>query len=234
MAREDLKKQFVREYLVDLNATQAAIRAGYSPKTAMQQGQRLLTRDDVQAAIQKEMTKRAKRTEITADAVLQRWWDIATADPNEIIHLRRVCCRHCYGTDHEYQWRDQKEYKQAVHRAKVSAMEQDKKPVIPFDAGGYGFDRRVRPSPDCPYCFGEGQQEVYAEDTRDLSSAAKLLYAGVKQTRDGFEIKMRDQDKAMENVAKHLGMFVDRKEITGKDGGPLIVQIMDDVDDDDG
>jgi len=224
VAKDDKAKMFAQEYIIDLCATSAAIRAGYSPKTAKQQGQRLLTRPDVQAAIQKEMAKRAKRTEITADAVLQRWWDIATADPNEIIHLRRVCCRHCYGTDHEYQWRDSKEYKQAVRRAKVSAMEQDKEPMIPSDAGGYGFDRRVRPSPDCPYCFGEGQQEVYAEDTRDLSSAAKLLYAGVKQTRDGFEIKMRDQDKAMENVAKHLGMFVEKSEVELKNLPQIIIK----------
>ena len=81
--------------------------------------------------------------------------------------------------------------------------------------GGYGFDRLLSPHPQCPYCAGEGREEIHAEDTRFLSPKAKLLYAGVKQTRDGFEIKMRDQDKAMENVARHLGMFVDKHEITG-------------------
>lgn len=62
--------RFVEEYPVDLNATQAAIRAGYSPKTSMQQGQRLLTRNDVQEAIQQQLGQRAKRTQITADEVL--------------------------------------------------------------------------------------------------------------------------------------------------------------------
>jgi len=61
---------FVKEYLCDLNATQAATRAGYSAKTAGSQGERLLKNVDVAAAIQEAMDKRAKRVEITADYVL--------------------------------------------------------------------------------------------------------------------------------------------------------------------
>lgn len=62
---------FKKEYIVDLNATQAAIRAGYSEKCAVVTGCRLLTNANIAAAIQEEMDKRAKRIEITADAVLQ-------------------------------------------------------------------------------------------------------------------------------------------------------------------
>lgn len=61
---------FVDEYLVDLNATQAAIRAGFSAKTAEQQGFQLLKKTSVAAAIQEAMDKRSQRTEITADYVL--------------------------------------------------------------------------------------------------------------------------------------------------------------------
>lgn len=230
MAKDDKKDKltpkqelFVKEYLVELNATQAAIKAGYSKKTAEVIGFENLRKPKIQAAIQAAMDQRAERTEIKADDVLKYWHDIATADPNELIHVRRICCRHCYGIDHEYQWRDEKEYQQAVRMAKQQAKESEKPPAIPADAGGYGYDRLLRPHPKCPYCWGEGHMEVHAEDTRFLSPKAKLLYAGVKQTRDGFEIKMRDQDKAMENVARHLGMFVDRKEITGADGGPVAI-----------
>jgi phage terminase small subunit len=66
-ARSDL---FIKEYLVDLNATQAAIRAGYSPKTARQQGARLLSNVDIQAALQIALAARSERIEITADAVV--------------------------------------------------------------------------------------------------------------------------------------------------------------------
>ena len=61
---------FVDEYLVDLNATQAAIRAGYSEKTAYSIGQRLLKNVEVQKMIANRMEERSKRTEITQDRVL--------------------------------------------------------------------------------------------------------------------------------------------------------------------
>lgn len=61
---------FCREYLVDLNATQAAIRAGYSKNTAYSQGQRLLKNVEVKKRIDKLMAERAERIEITADNVL--------------------------------------------------------------------------------------------------------------------------------------------------------------------
>ena len=64
------QKMFIAEYLIDLNATQAAIRAGYSAKTANEQGSRLLANVSVQALIQEAMDKRVERTEITADYVL--------------------------------------------------------------------------------------------------------------------------------------------------------------------
>ena len=64
------QKAFVAEYLIDLNATQAAIRAGYAEKTAYSQGQRLLKHVEIQAAIQKAQANREKRTEITQDRVL--------------------------------------------------------------------------------------------------------------------------------------------------------------------
>jgi phage terminase small subunit len=64
-------KLFAQEYIKDLNATRAAIAAGYSEKTATMQGSRLLTHDKVKQLIQEFMSKREERTEITADNVLK-------------------------------------------------------------------------------------------------------------------------------------------------------------------
>ena len=64
------QEMFCREYLVDLNATQAAIRAGYSEKTAKEIGCENLTKPNIQEYIQAQMNKRAERVEITADYVL--------------------------------------------------------------------------------------------------------------------------------------------------------------------
>lgn len=71
---------FVREYLVDLNSTQAAIRAGYSARTAKQQGSRLMTNADVQSAIQAAQASREQRTEITADRVVAELARVAFGD----------------------------------------------------------------------------------------------------------------------------------------------------------
>ena len=72
MAKLTPKQQrFVDEYLIDLNATQAAIRAGYSPKTAEQQGFQLLKKTSVSEAIEQAQQERQKRTMVTQDDVIR-------------------------------------------------------------------------------------------------------------------------------------------------------------------
>lgn len=65
------QEAFIREYLVDLNATQAAIRAGYSKRSAHVIGHENLTKPKIAAAIEVAMEERSKRTEITTDYVLE-------------------------------------------------------------------------------------------------------------------------------------------------------------------
>jgi phage terminase small subunit len=65
------QEAFVREYLIDLNATQAAIRAGYSAKTAQEQSSRLLSKAMVVKAVQTGMDKRADKLSLTAEDVLR-------------------------------------------------------------------------------------------------------------------------------------------------------------------
>ena len=86
--------QFVAQYLIDLNATRAAQRAGYSLKTAYSQGQRLLKNVEVQSAIQAAMDKRAEKLEITADRVLDEIAKLAFFDPRKFFEddgsLKRI------------------------------------------------------------------------------------------------------------------------------------------------
>ncbi len=79
------QRRFVDEYLVDLNATQAAIRAGYSPKTANEQGARLLAKVSVHAAIAERMKARQERTEITQDRVLKEMAKLAFFDARKFF-----------------------------------------------------------------------------------------------------------------------------------------------------
>ncbi len=71
--------RFVDEYLIDLNATQAAIRAGYSGKTAQEQSSRLLSNVMVAAAIEKERAKRSERVSVSQDDVVRGLHGEATA-----------------------------------------------------------------------------------------------------------------------------------------------------------
>lgn len=65
------QQAFVQEYLIDLNSTQAAIRAGYSEHTAKQIASENLTKPDVQEAVQKAMKERTERTQLEADTILK-------------------------------------------------------------------------------------------------------------------------------------------------------------------
>lgn len=74
------QQRFVAEYLVDLNATQAAIRCGYSPKTAYAQGSRLLKHVEVAAAVAKGQDKAVTKAELSAQRVLEELGRLAFAD----------------------------------------------------------------------------------------------------------------------------------------------------------
>ncbi|UEK60853.1 terminase small subunit [Providencia rettgeri] len=213
----DMQFRFVNEYLVDLNRTAAYKRAGGNGEgnTAYVGASRMYRNAKVNRAITDALADRERRTQITQDAVLKMWWDIATADVNELTEYRRLCCRHCWGFGFNYQWRDAVEYDDAVKKAMAAS-----KPP-PQDVGGYGYDDTLDPNPDCPRCNGAGIGRAYFHDTRDLTGAARRLFAGVKEGKFGVEVITRNQDDALKMVAQHLGMVKNKTEITGADGGPI-------------
>lgn len=157
-----------------------------------------------------------ERTAWDVSRVLNHLADIATADPAELIRSERRCCRHCHGQYHLYQWRSEAEWVAACDEA--GKLEQPP----PDNTGGYGFRKTERPHPGCIVCDGEGYEHIHLADVRDVKGPARRLYAGVKKTKDGIEIKMRDQDAALVNIAKIIGAFApERHELTGKDGAPI-------------
>ncbi|WP_166168006.1 terminase small subunit [Acinetobacter sp. SA01] len=136
------QQRFVEEYLIDLNATQAAIRAGYSEKTAKSVGHENLTKPDIQKAIQEAQNKRTERTEITQDYVLS--------------NIQKVIER----------------------------------------------------------CMQ--QEAVQARD------GSPLLVEGPEGNLAClFEFKEAGALKGLELLGKHLGLFKEKVEHTGKDGGPI-------------
>ena len=79
------QKRFCEEYLIDLNATQAAIRAGYSPETAYSIGQENLKKPELHTRISRAMAERSKRTGINADRVLTELAKIAFVNAADVI-----------------------------------------------------------------------------------------------------------------------------------------------------
>lgn len=159
------QKLFVDEYLVDLNATQAAIRAGYSKKTAGWIGNQLLVKTHIAQAVQGAMEKRSRRTEITQDRVLQELAKLGFANMADYMSIGA-------GGD----------------------------PVLNF-----------------------------SELTRD--QAAALVEVTVEDFVDGrggdvrdvrrVKFKLADKRAALVDMGKHLGMFIERKEVSGPGGGPV-------------
>lgn len=194
------QRLFVAEYLKDGNATQAAIRAGYSKKSAEQIGYQLLKKTSVAQAIARQQKASIARTLGSADEVLVQMWQLATFDANQLSQYRRGACRYCWGFGHHYQWRDMVEFEEQ----RLKALE--RKGKEPVDVGGYGYDHNREPNPACPRCNGDGIGQPYFADTRKLPPDAALAYSGVKLGKHGVEITAISRERMYEAVMKRLGL----------------------------
>lgn len=116
----DKQNRFVEEYLIDLNATQAAIRAGYSPRTADKQGFQLLENPRISDKISKAMAKRSRRTGINQDRVVRELAKIALVNPGNIINLKDASVRED-ATDDD---------KACIQSVKVKTSESDKGTIV--------------------------------------------------------------------------------------------------------
>lgn len=159
------QKLFVDEYLIDLNATQAAIRAGYSKKTAGWIGNQLLVKNHIAQAVQKAMEKRSCRTEITQDRVLQELAKLGFANMADYMSIGAGGAP---VLDFSKLTRDQA-------AALVEVTVED---------------------------FVDGR----GEDSRDVRRV---------------KFKLADKRAALVDMGKHLGMFIERKEVSGPGGGPV-------------
>jgi len=211
----DKQKRFVDEYLVDLNATQAAIRAGYSPHTAQEQSSRMLKNAKVKAYLKERQAALQERVEIKIDDVLRELRNIATANVNDIMELRRTCCRYCWGIGFKFQMTaNEMQRSKDSYDFEVQEAQKQGKRLAPFNTqGGEGYNAKKDPNDDCPECFGDGINTTFFKDTRKIKSGASSLYAGIKVTKDGLEVKINSKEKALELIGKHLGMFIEKVEV---------------------
>lgn len=165
MALTPRQARFVEEYLVDLNATQAAIRAGYSAKTARSVGHENLTKPDIAAAVSDGRKRLSEATAVTAERVIGELAKIGFA--NMADYMRATPDGDPY-LDFGQLTRDQ-----AAALAEVTVED-----------------------------FRDGR----GEDARDVRRV---------------KFKLADKRAALVDLGKHLGLFRERVEHTGKDGGPI-------------
>ena len=160
--------RFCQEYVIDLNATQAAIRAGYSEKTANQIGSRLLANVKVQAEIVRLRSQVSEKLEITHEAVIR---EIAR------VAFGRV--------------------------AKFIKVNADGDPYVDLSDA----------TPEDLDLLESVQSEDYL-DGRGKGARA------VRKTKIVFQ----DRLKALQMLGQHLGLFIDRKEVSGPGGAPVVVR----------
>ena len=199
-APSDRQRLFVLEYLVDLNAYAAAVRAGYTSATA-KRACTLLEQTYVKAEVQKELARRESLLVASIEDVMLRLSHIAICDRSELVEIRRECCRYCYGNSFRYQ-RTPGEIEAAREVWEKGDTSR------PFDAkGGIGYTPNRVPHPDCPECFGRGVLSANLKDTRLLSDAAKTVFGGVRITKDGIQIVMESRIEALDRLARYHGLF---------------------------
>lgn len=104
-------------------------------------------------------------------------WKRLMADRAQIVQQVKRCCRHCYGTDHHYQWKDAVEYATAY----TKWSEDGARGGPPDYAGGFGFDPHLPPAATCTAepCLGDGTTTTVIADTLSLEGGAALIYEGV-------------------------------------------------------
>lgn len=180
---------------------------GFMTSKAKFQAAAMMKRPDVNERLAL-MSREALRTQrLDARKVLERLAQIAFADASEVVRVRRVNCRHCWGKKFKRQ-STQGEYDDACADALVAAQCEGKETydVPPEPAGGLGFDLTRPPHPDCPECGGEGYAECFIEDFSKISDDVKPLIAGVEQTKYGLKVTLHNQMDAIKTLANCFGL----------------------------
>lgn len=190
-----------------------AYRTVYQPKPGYnfhEDIRRLNRNPRIARRIRELMAETNEAVGVTREWLLRWWFYRMIYDPAEITAWAVGACRYCYGEGHQYQWRFH-EYMEELRQA-----EQSKNTPVPDCGGGFGFDATKPPAEDCPDCHGRGIGRTDIADTSSLSPMARAAFDGIKETRQGIEIKMADKDKAAENFAKLSGFDVAQVRIMGE------------------
>jgi phage terminase small subunit len=204
---------FARAYVECRNATLAykmAYRvdvAGNTPEWIYNEASRQLAHPGIAMAIQELHDAAAAQTIITARQLVQDLVDMASVDPEEVTSVRTINCRHCWGADGRYQWRDEAELSQECEAKQTDVDRGVKWVKFPDALGGFGYTPQKGPNPECSKCNGTGLTQGAVTDSATWSIKARKLVKGVKQTANGIEILMNDPLAVRVELLKILGVY---------------------------
>lgn len=168
------QERFALEYVVDLNATQAAIRAGYAESGARTEGARLLANAGVQAKVAELAEQRAEKTGLSAERVLAEIQRMAFYDPADLVEV-------------------------AIPVDEVGDLPAGARVEVREDGNGFVIMGLASP-----------------RDIKRLPEAIRRAIVGWGWDRNqNFTIKLADKSKALDQLARHLGLFHDKLEVTG-------------------
>jgi phage terminase small subunit len=166
MAKLTEKQQrFVDEYLIDLNATQAAIRAGYSVKTATTQGSQNLTKLNIQQVIAERMAERSKRTGVNQDRVVLELAKIAFVNATDVINAKDATIKLSAASDD------------------TAAIQSVKVKIIPTKEGE-GIEREVRLNDKLKALELLGKHLGMWNDKMDVSVNIPVVISGEEKLED--------------------------------------------------
>ena len=161
----DKQQRFVDEYLIDLNATQAAIRAGYSVKTANEQGSQNLAKLSIQQAIAERMAERSRRTGVNQDRVVLELAKIAFVNIRDVVN-------------------DDAEILINADEADLAAVESLKVKIIPTKSGENGIEREVKLSSKLKALELLGKHLGMWNDKLDVNIASPIVITGEDALED--------------------------------------------------
>lgn len=220
--------RFVFELAKAENASRAYRAAGYRSKTPDAHAARLAVKGSIPAALAYVRAKIAEQVGYSAQEALQFAADVLRADTRDLVEYKVSCCRFCYGDGHLYQrTAGEMARDRAKHEAQVARRsERNRDYEDPgFDEqGGDGYDLRKPPNTECPACAGEGVGRVVIKDTSTVSKAVANLYAGIKEGKDGIEVKFHDKSAMLDRMFRFHGLYeADNKQKAAEAADPAVL-----------
>lgn len=215
--------------------------AAWKPDAMRSKASMIANKPLVRARVVELMEEGMREHAATVKDVHRQLATLAFGDARDVVQVRRICCRHCWGKDFKEQFTPAEMARRRKAWQALPARKRGK-----FDEeGGVGYDRRRLPNDDCPECHGEGEVKVWVADSRMLTGRAAPLYAGAEVDGAGkIKVRLRDQDAALDRMARVLGAYKEDnaqltnplvefiRSLSGNVVQPSARQIKDDGDDD--